>query len=276
VNPFLSNNKKPSYKFEPKSICLSNNNTSNNKRGTESIYRHKSNLSNFFGNETKVMRLFIDSAKNANIHKLIFSSLNMKERLILKNFNKSMRKVYFDHEITKINSKLIEKQKEENPLFALEIPRTIERTIQTKQLILSNYYEEYLSNKSFKNLIDVIHLVIFSNESGRFVYNDNNIQILSKIKNIEKENINFYNIFSLFYKNLKTKTEVYYCLKAFYERNKYLFDIKDLKEDFLPLIELFRIIGKIFKQGQNMLVMIDIEILKNKLDIMSVYLAHIN
>ena len=130
------------------------------------------------------------------------------------------------------------------------------------------------SNKHFKNFIDILYIMLFTSIQNGIIYIIKTKSILEKLVEIEdyiakidnKSNKNIYSVFNLCYENLIKNKEIYNTLKYLYENNKSIFDISGLPGEFANFVSLISLLKDNINKGQNMDLIIDLEILSHKLD----------
>ena len=271
VELFPNSNNKSNYKFEPKSAKNQLNLHNINNSSLKSDDDKKNSLSS---SRNRVINQIFDG----NVTKKILKFLSLPDKVSFKNVNIKFRKLFFADEIHEISNKIMLKKLEENPCYFLVIPKCLEESVKDKQLILSNYTEKYMENPSFNNLINILYTIVFTGENSSS--KDNLIKhkfLFQKIEDIEKyikknsKSNSIYSVFPYLVSNLKLKNEVYIAIKEVYEENEQAFNLRGLTEEFIPFAEFLEIISKCINNGPNMDIVIDLEILQHKLEILKTY-----
>jgi hypothetical protein len=271
VELFTNAGNKSNYKFEPKSIKSQLNLNNINNTSIKSDDDKKNSLSS---SRNKTISQILD----ANITKKVLKFLNLQEKLDFKNVNQRFRKLFFADEIQEISNRIMLKKLEENPCYFLVIPKGLEESVKDKQLVLSNYTEKYTENPSFNNLINILYTIVFTGENT--FSKDNRMKhkfLFQKIEDLEKyvsknsKSNSIYSVFPYLVSNLKLKNEVYIAIKEVYAENEQAFNLRGLTDEFNPFAEFLDIISKCINNGPNMEIVIDLEILQHKLEILKTY-----
>jgi hypothetical protein len=254
--------------------------------GTEDIncMNHLNTLANgaFSGSMVNVLynnekfTNFFNSSKNYKIFKNIFECLNQntKEALSVKNISRYTRESYFDLEISQIEKVVKIKNKQTNPFYKITITNL---DIFSRKLILSSYKQYYL-HEGFTNLINVLYTILSNNI---FDDNSNSLKLEEMIKFIENSVNNDTNLYSKYKEiidSLRNSKSVYLILESFNKKQDNFFSniISFIKsrthskeiEDFEIILELIESILKFIKKGVDMGVVIDIEILSYRLEVL--------
>jgi len=173
------------------------------------------------------------------------------------------------------------KKLEENPCYFLEIPKVLEEKMKTAYLVLSEYTEKYNEVPAFNNLVSVLYIIAFTgdmrfsdekyNSSMKDKFLFQKIEDLDKYVQRNSKSRSVYSVFPYLINNVKFKNDVSLSLKELYSENEQAFNIRGLPNEFFPCVELFQIIERCLSNGGNMEVVIDLEILQHKLEILKTY-----
>jgi len=163
----------------------------------------------------------------------------------------------------------------------LRFPKVLEENLKSAYLVLSEYTEKYNEVPSFNNLVNILHIIAFT---GDMTFSDEKYFsalkekfLFQKVDDLDKyvqknsKSRSIYSVFPYLINNLKFKNEVYLSLKEMNQENDHALNIRGLAEEFSPCAELFQIIEKCLNNGSNMEIVIDLEILQHKLEILKTY-----
>jgi hypothetical protein len=254
--------------------------------GTDDIYgiNHLNTLANgaFSGSIVNVeflnekSTIFFNSTKNSAIFKNIFGFLNQNSKgaLIIKNISKHTREAYFDIEISQIEKVVKIKNKQTNPLYKITITNL---DIFSKKLILSNY-KKYYTHEGFMNLIKVLYIILSNNIFEDILNALKFEEMVIIIENSVNGDKNLYSKYKEIIDSLRNSKNIYLLLESLHKKHDNYFSsiISFIKsrtyleetEDFEIILELIESILKFLKRGVDMGIIIDIEILNYRLEVL--------
>ena len=150
----------------------------------------------------------------------------------------------------------------------LEIPKVLEHKINKESLVLSKYKETFQSNQSFINIINLLYLLANQTEVDDFSKTLNvKLAYIENFIEIYDSNLNFYKVLKEITFNLKKNHYIYTSLKR--HSNTLKFTFNGLSNEFTPLIEYLHILNKtLMAKSNNTELMIDVEIINHKIDIL--------
>ena len=252
--------------------CSIHENTNSMNNGNSSMLSscNEVNISLRF---TDKLRKFFNNYDNSRIFINLFHFFKLKEKIILKNFSYDMRKKYFESEILQIQKKIISKKSEENPFFNFTLNKEMEIQIKNDTLFLSDYIDDknVMCSLTFINLINMIYIILYLERSDSKSISDKIEKIEDFILQIDFDrNIN--SKIMTFIRKLKNNIDIFYILRGVFDLNKDNFLFKfDIPKKFDSFIKFAMYISLIIEQGQNIEVVLDIEILNQKIDILRAY-----
>lgn len=253
--------------------CSNNEVTKSMNAGNSSLlsaYNDANNNSTFMADKFKK---FFNNEDNYNIMIKLFNFCRVKEKVALKNISHLMRNRFFESEILRIHERIAYKRPEENPFFFFTLRKDLEVLINTESLYLSDYVddESILNSLTLFNVVNMIYIIL---------YNERNdvISIVEKIEKIEDYILqidfdrNIYSKISIMIKNLKNSIDIFHILRGLFDMNQdnFLF-MSDLPKKFDSLVKFAACVAMVVEQGQNIEVVLDIEILNHKIDILRAY-----
>ena len=264
------NNSKSNYKLEPKAkkYSLNSNNLNN------SLKINQLNINN-----VSVLALSINELIDSTATRHILKYLLLKEKIIFKNLNQKFRKLFFNHEINELSNRIKTKKLEENPCYFITLPLFLEESVKNNNLCLSNHLEIYNENPSFNNLVNFLYTIAFTKDKtfskenqikNKFLYQK--VEDLNTFISQNNKSQSIYSVLPLLMNNLRLKNEVYLAVKELFEENEQSANLRGLTAEFIPFSEILQIISKCIKDGPNMEIVIDLEILSHKLEILKTYL----
>ena len=184
-----------------------------------------------------------------------------------------MRKAFFDSEIIQMQKRIVLKKPEENPFYNFSLKKELDTQIKTENLFLSDYLDEksVTGSLSFMNLINMIYIMLYSERSDSKSLPDKIEKIEDFILQIDFDR-NIYSKIATFIKKLKNNIDIFHILRGVFDLNQDYFIFKfDLPKKFDSFIKFAICVSVIIEQGQNIEVVLDVEILNHKIDILKAY-----
>ena len=205
--------------------------------------------------------------------------MNTNDKILFKNTNKTIHKSFFENEILELERVIYEKKKEDNPLYNMALTSELLQKVSYSKAFLSENLKILQTNPNFKNFIDMLYVFLFTSGGNGIIYLIKTKSIIEKVAEIEafiskvdnNSNKNIYSIFNECYSNLTKNKEIYNTLKYLYDNNKSIFDLYGLPEEFSNFLTLIETVEDHIRQGHNMEIIIDLEILSHKLDKIKAY-----
>lgn len=211
--------------------------------------------------------------RETNILIHLYNFMRTKEKIALKNIGYNMRTRYFESEIFNIQTRIALKKPEENPFYSFSLRKDLEPAIKSESLFLSDYIddESVLSSLTMMNLVNIIYIVLHGDRAD----GDTLIDMIEKIEDFIMQidfDRNIYSKIPTMIKKLKNSIDLFHILRGLYDVNPDNFIFKaDLPKKFEALVRFVASIASVVEQGQNIEVVLDLEILNHKIDILRAY-----
>lgn len=203
----------------------------------------------------------------------LYRYFRVREKIIFKNINNKMRKSYFENEIFQFQKKIKLKKPEENPFYKFALKNELESQIKTENLFLSDYFDNknVTGSLTFMNLVSMIYRLLYSERSDSKSLTDKIEKIEDFFLQIDFDR-NIYSKIPTLIRKLNNSIDIFYILRGVYDSNtdNFIFNF-DLPKKFDSLIKFAISISVLIENGQNIEVVLDIEIFNHKIDILKAY-----
>jgi len=253
--------------------CSNNEVTKSMNAGNSSLlsaYNDVNNNSTLISDKFK--KLF-NNEDHYNILIKLYNFCRVREKIALKNMSHVMRNRFFESEILRIHERIALKRPEENPFYFFTVRKDLEVSINTESLYLSDYIDDevILNSDTMNNVVNMIYIILYSDRSDT-------LSIVEKIEKIEDFILqidfdrNIYSKIPIMIKNLKSSIDIFHILRGLFDMNQDNFLFRsDLPKKFESLVKFIACVAMVVEQGQNIEVVLDIEILNHKIDILRAY-----
>ena len=260
-------------KYSNASNSCSNHEITKSMNNGNSSVLSSCNEVNISSNLLDKLRRFFNNTNNSQIFLHLYRFLRVNEKTLLKNINHKMRINFFNSEISQIKQRILLKKPEENPFYNFSLKTDLDSQIKKESLFLSDYLDDknVLNSYTFINLVNMIYIMLYSKRSDSSSLTDKVDKIEDFILQIDFDR-NIYSKITTLIRKLRNSIDIFHILRGVYDINQdnYVFNF-DLPKKFDSLVKFAIAVTTMIEQGQNIEVVLDVEILNHKIDILRAY-----